>query len=329
MADNTGAYITTPNLIGRMYPSAIVTEKASITLSNKSGNVFEYTTSLNLEVGDIICQGDYAQTIELIETTPDRITLDDGTNIVDGSAYVYRSTKDIFTLEMYRDQASSLIDLYTGQWFNSREFTSSNPIKLEGINSPILHLPVPILTVTSLKVNNSEDELDVDYYTVFNGRALPDDRRNPRIKLIGREYNIFSNVDITIFYRGKYNLIEGTFGYLEPDGSTPMPIQWAVARLVVYLTGKEANNVSTTSAASGAIKREKTDLHEIEYDTSNQGANTYQNAPFTGDEEVDRIIKMFKSPLAMGGTFPEASVARKYFRDNYGVNYDYYFRGGY
>ena len=54
----------------------------------------------------------------------------------------------------------------------------------DGTNSQYLHLPLPIIEVTSLKVNNDTVVLDPDLYRVYSGRTpLQDDRKNPKIEL--------------------------------------------------------------------------------------------------------------------------------------------------
>jgi len=305
--NNTGAYVTLPQLLARLYPSIIVSEKAYISLSNKGlvTPTFDYTSDLSpLQRDDIIVQGDKYATVVSI-TSPNHMTLDTVEGLSNGAAVVFRASFTKEELLGYCKRAMQLIDSYTGQWFNAREFVGENAIRIEGDNSPLMVLPVPIISVSSLKVNNAETALPNTDYMVFNGRAIPDDRQNPRIKLqprVGADY-IFRETNPAYFMRGKFNYIEGVFGFLEPDGTTPEGIQWATARLTMLLIQKEAATV--VDGGSSAIKREKVDLHETEYAVGDPVA-THKIAPYSGDQDVDRIIKQYKSPGAIGGTIPTA-----------------------
>jgi len=117
------------------------------------------------------------------------------------------------------------------QWFYERELT----LLLDGNDRDTLHLPVPIVSVEHLKLNGSSDALSTELYKVYNGRLLPDDRRNPRIKLVHSSY--LSDIYLApsmhgelIFQKGRQNQeIKGSWGYLEQDGATPAPIKRALA----------------------------------------------------------------------------------------------------
>ena len=303
MVDNVNEYVTYKELLDRLYPSTYVSYKGVLTLSNKSTNTFEYVSTLApLEVGDIVCQGIYANTIITIGASPDTIVLDDGTNISNGTAYVYRSTETVEDLDMHRASAMQTIDLYTGQWFNKRTFEGASAIRLEGNNTHMMHFSIPIIEVTSLTMNDEDEAVDSESYNVFNSRAIPDDRRNPRIKMISRTNDIYRNnrgVRSGTFHKLRMQVIEGSFGFLEIDGSTPIGIKWATARLVMNIL---TTDLESTSSSSGRVKKEKVDMHEVEFFDDNVAK--VQSGDMTGDEEVDRIIKMYKSPFAITGSDP-------------------------
>lgn len=307
--ENTGTYVSYKELLERLYPSSYVTKKGTLALSNKSGNVFEYTSSLTpLEVGDTVCQGSYVQTIKAILTTPDRIELHDATDFVDGEAYVFRTSLTKQDMDLQINVAMQTIDLYTGQWFNKREFTGANKLKFEGSNTHILHFSVPIIEIISLAINEEDTVMPVEDYRVFNSRTLPDDRRNPRIKLISDSLNIYRTTMGSRsgrFGKFRWQFIEGSFGFLEPDGSTPEGIKWATVRLVMK---QLTTDLESDATAAGEVKREKVDMHEIEYFQSSDGSDSSSGSSgsgaMTGDEEVDKILKMYKAPLAITGTDP-------------------------
>jgi len=92
------------------------------------------------------------------------------------------SVADDARLQTIIARASKMVDLYTGQWFEPRTLT----LTLNGRNSPTIFLGSPIISVSSLRV----DELDLlsDEYVIYNRHLTeqllsPDDRENPRIEL--------------------------------------------------------------------------------------------------------------------------------------------------
>lgn len=307
--DNSGAYTTYGELFERLYPSTYVSEKSSVTLSNKAGSVFEYAgNGFDLQDGDIVTQGEYVQTITQLQSGPDKLTLDDATNIINGSAQVFRLGRSIADFTMFRSMAMQLIDLHTGQWFNKRDLT----ISYEGDNSWMIHFSVPIIEITSLKKNNSSDALETTAYKVYNSRTLPDDRRNPKIKLISDTRNIYTQTDFSsgpLFSKGRFNEIIGSFGFLEDDGSTPEAIKWITARLVMKELTRDPEGTTGQT-----IKREKTDMHEVEYDIKSGSSASDLHGKLTGDVEVDRLLQLYKAPLAIGGTDPLYSAILPFYR---------------
>ncbi len=114
------------------------------------------------------------------------------------------------------------------QWFESRPIT----MKLDGNDSGMLFLSVPIVSIEHLKLNRSADALDIGLYEIYNSRNYPDDRRNPRIKLVGPgEYR-----DIFVsplgggrlkFAKGRRNQeVKGEFGFVEDGISARGAIQF-------------------------------------------------------------------------------------------------------
>lgn len=303
MTDNIGNYVTMQELLERLYPSTYVSYRSAMQLSDKTVDVFSFAgNTFPLAVGDIVCQGEYYTTILSFPTG--KVQLADATNIDNGAVTVFRTLYEPAKWNTMVVQAMKVLDFHTGQWFNKRNFTGANSVKTEGNGSYFLHFPVPIIEINSILLNGEGEALPSSQYMVFNGRTLPDDRRNPKVKLL---YGFFAKLKIT--------QIDGSFGYLEADGSTPELIKVATSRLVVVNLLKDPTQLTTNP-----IKVEKTDLHEIHYAVSSEaGIATEQNAARTGDLEVDRIINMYKSPFAIGGT--ESTVRLdtiEYTEDMYG-----------
>lgn len=200
-----------------------------------------------------------------------------------------------------------MIERATRQWFDARAVVLS----LDGTDSDTLHLPVPIITCDYVKLNDDTTELSTSLYKVYNGRQLPDDRKNPRIKLVNEQAldiyiaPIFGRY--LIFRKGRQNQeVSGTFGYIEPDGSTPDLIKRALTKLVVEKLAKPIYSSSGSTPTPpppivGNLLEELTDGHKRKY--SSAGGEKKPRRPglsgFTDDPEILDIIAMYKAPIGM------------------------------
>jgi hypothetical protein len=199
------------------------------------------------------------------------------------------------------------------QWFVPKQII----LRADGTDSDTLHLGVPIINIDYIKLNDNESELDPSAYRVYNGRTYPDDRRNPRVKLI--------NIDDTDIYtaplcnrlrfrKGRQNQeIKGTFGFIEDDGSTPRMIKRALTILVIEKLTKalyvDPDDPSSSSSVTpppimGGIVEEQTDDHRVRYGgTSSTTGSISQRKPgltgITQNLEVLDIIKLYKAPIGI------------------------------
>jgi hypothetical protein len=202
-----------------------------------------------------------------------------------------------------------VLERCTRQWFRPI------PVEfyLDGTDSDTLHLPVPIISVETLKLNNDDKALDPARYRVYAGNLLPDDRKNPRIKLVdtfGYERDIYTASDRTQrsrFHKGRQNqYVKGVFGYVEPDGTTPAMIKRALTKLVLRnlslpLVGEPPLGLSPPSIVTGMVKEEWTDGHQIKYQLG--GGEIVPRKPglngLVNDPEVELIIRLYKAPTGM------------------------------
>ena len=215
------------------------------------------------------------------------------------------------TVEMATDPAleasiranQQFINRATRQWFNPRSLT----LELDGNSTDTLLLPIPIISVSSMRINDSAYVLDPSSYRVYNGRDLPDDRQNPRIKLRRGDVNIFSNPGPPsrglVFRKGRQNQhITGVFGYTEADGSTPDLIKRALTLLVVE---KISNPVlgppvgDPAAGPTGAVLRETTDGHTIQYTFVKYGDTRAGWSGYTMNREVHTILNLYKGPIGV------------------------------
>jgi hypothetical protein len=178
-----------------------------------------------------------------------------------------------------------------GVWFESQ----SLDMNLDGDGSRVLHLPIPIISLTALYINESTTALSSSYYTVYNRYAPYDDRKNPRIKLKrSNSTNIFVGASSSKFAVGDLNQrVVGDFGYVESDGSAPYLVQRAITQLIIA-TAELIGDSDIDQLKIGKAIEEVTDRHRIRYSDLWDELNSYMP---TGLTEVDQTIRMYKRPI--------------------------------
>lgn len=200
-----------------------------------------------------------------------------------------------------------VLERATRQWF--RPITVE--LYLDGTDSDTLFLPVPIISLETLKLNGDDTALEARRYRVYNGRLLPDDRKNPKISLIdnfGYERDIYTAPDRTRrsrFHKGRQNqYLKGVFGYVEADGSTPALIKRALLKLVIGDLSAPlvpSAGITPPPITAGIVREEVTDGHSIKFDVA--GGDIKPRAPglsgLINDPEVQMIVRLYKSPIGM------------------------------
>lgn len=208
------------------------------------------------------------------------------------------------TVQAAIDLASQYIDRATRQWFDVRART----VTIYGNDSDRLFLPVPIVSVTDLFINgrfDAADKLAAEDYTVFNGRDLPDDRKNPKIQLVNQRRSIFQVPALQygrrIFMKGMRQKIVGTFGYVEADDSTPLLIKRACLKMTLRFVEKLAPSGTGSSGGnnSGIIIGESTDGHFIQYAMPNATGAKGGSYGVSKDPEVETILLQYRAPLGI------------------------------
>jgi len=180
---------------------------------------------------------------------------------------------------------------------------------LDGNHSPLMQLPIPIIGLEDVYMNGEDTATEHDWLAVYNGaNPFQDDRKNPRVKF--RNSVVYSS-SVPIWERpsdmnavarfvagNKNQRVIGVFGYLEEDGSAPRLITEAAYRLV------NANYAPVQPGGGsgvivGAIKKEVTDRHSIEYDVASASAQLEN--PLFGDAVTEEIIGLLKGPPIVTG----------------------------
>ena len=127
------------------------------------------------------------------------------------------------------DWATRFIDLITKWWFEPRNFDTGNELKLDGMGTRDLLVPLPIIKIAKVQfvdfptVPGGVSEVDLDAFAIYNrhlktgGLTNPDDRRNPRIAFVGTKIGR-RQIFVDEFPRGRQNIwLTGRFGFTEPD----------------------------------------------------------------------------------------------------------------
>lgn len=193
------------------------------------------------------------------------------------------------------------IEKTTRNWFVPREITWD----FDGNGTTLTQFPAPIVSISALYINDDfTNAIDEDAYVVYSGRggSERDDRKNPRIKLVTGETSIFTGVGqirrrTTIFEIGESNQrAVGVFGYVESDGTTPKPIEYALKKLVV----RSCRPLAGTGAfgfPAGPMIEEETDRHRRKWSDQFVASKVWST---TGDLEVDQILATYRAPIKVG-----------------------------
>lgn len=205
-------------------------------------------------------------------------------------------TEDIASdlkIDMTIDIWCRFIDKYCNTWFDSR----SVDFKIDGTGSNYLHLNIPIISLTSLYMNDSTIVTPSTDYVVYNSRnQMRDDRKNPKIV---SKTNVFS--------LGQQNQrLVGTFGYVDEDGSTPKAIRYAALKLVIekimnpILLTPDFEMFSTSlNTQTGGVSEEITDEHSKKYSNIRVEPRKQGISGVIKDFEVLDILNTYKNSFSI------------------------------
>ena len=274
------------------------------------GDIYDFVGGTPI-VTDALCQAGYSdEIIEIIGGTQIRVSKTGAENfIVDGAAKILHS--DTVPKKRGEDsllRAMEFIDLQTRQWFEPR----SKTIRVEGKNSNVMFFKVPIISISAIRLNDDTVSASLTDFEVFSGY---DNRRNPRIKIRTGTGTIYTENYGRAFIRAAYTEFDGSYGFVEEDGSTPVLIKDATLMLATnYLKAPLGSGSALTGV--GPKKREKVDLHETEYFQPDdvRGGST---GAISGDIAVDRILKMYRGPVGIGGTIMDLARTEDFKRDRF------------
>lgn len=207
-----------------------------------------------------------------------------------------QSIADDEKVEGYILDATELIETITGNIFEKRTGT----FVFDGTNSHLLQLPIPLVSVTSLKINGIDAAIDPLWYKAFTGRQKPnDDRHNPKIELrtmvSGSASTLFSGLK-RVFQKGLDQTIEGDWGYLEADDSTPRIVKQVAIGIVMTMADPMFDRYSGGRGATvGPMVSEKTDGHELKW-----GATKRDIGDYVLPQVLEDRLRKYRRPTVMG-----------------------------
>ncbi len=175
------------------------------------------------------------------------------------------------------------VETFCLQFFEPRIFSDSSPgatypaMRLNGSGRNSQALPVPVISIDSVSENNVV--LDLEDVVVYN-RFYPDDRRRPRL----------GHVDTRFFYtRGVHNIkIEGTFGFVEPNGKPPTDLQDAVMLMMLFELAPVVGKAGFKLPQQGLIIQENADkyLYKLQAGEVLNGV--------TGVPQIDKVLYKYR-----------------------------------
>jgi hypothetical protein len=185
----------------------------------------------------------------------------------------------------------------TGLFFTPKEAE----VLLDGDGSRMLLLPVPIIECTALYANDDfVNAVDSSQYVVYDKRGpVQDDRRNPHImfkRSTGTSIYSISGGSGVFLIGDRNQRVDGTFGYVEYDGSTPPVVKQAI-KILTTLSKELLPDGEIDQLIVGRKIEEVTDRHRIEYSDLFNRLKTW--GP-TGITMVDAALRKYRRPMRIG-----------------------------
>lgn len=186
-------------------------------------------------------------------------------------------------LEALIDDATAEIDRVTGWFFEPRALT----LTLDGRGAPTLELPAPPIRLDRVAIDGADISLSADELIVVGAPVDPGFDAPRLTRRFGRFPRGYGNV-----------VIEGLFGYTEPDGTaegrTPPAITRACILLVLRWLHPLADDGGFDARNRWRIIEERTRDQSYKLDRPGSGGGP------TGDPELDAILLSYRRPAPMG-----------------------------
>ncbi len=181
-------------------------------------------------------------------------------------------------------EASALIDVVTGQFFEPRTLV----VSVLGRGAPTLWLPFPLLRIDALDVGGEPSATGPRHLEIVGAPVVPG-LDGPRLTRLGG-----------VFGAGQSVRIEGLWGYTEPDetpfGHTPYAVWRACLLLVARVFLPLAGDLDNEARLQSRIIEQRT------RDQSFRLAEPMSAGvvPLTGDADVDALLGPYLRRLGLG-----------------------------
>lgn len=211
-------------------------------------------------------------------------------------------------------RATRYIEMFTGRRF----VAEPRRMAVDGKGGPLLQLGEPICAIDPEGVRVLLEPFPLDatalpfardsirvYARHLTDRLVhPDDRENPKLEVFSafdlpREANTLSR---TVWPRGSQNVIvDGVFGYTEPDGSPTGRTPELVRLAAMLLVRRELAGIGSATrgdvAAAARVTAERTRDQSVSYASPTSGGGRPGNpllGAITGDPELDTLLVSFR-----------------------------------
>jgi hypothetical protein len=211
--------------------------------------------------------------------------------------------------------ASQYIDRVTGRFFEPRTMT----LTVDGSGGRIQLLGHPIVAVSSVEMfvgmfaESGVLPVIPSFFRVYNrhlsqGLLDPDDREDPKLEffhwsdLLGVHATPAGHLGLgsLVWLPGVQNVvIEGVFGYTEPDGSPTGKTPELIRHVTKLLVLREIPKMTDLSRREERQRRWRI----VSERTRDQGYNLEAlrlHGSFTGDPEIDNILVAYQRPAQAG-----------------------------
>lgn len=187
------------------------------------------------------------------------------------------------------------------QWFESRDKT----IEIKGSGTRILHLFIPIISITELYLNEDTVALDPTFYRAYKTVDYPDDRPNPKIELISDSGSIYTSIS-GIFETNKIQKLVGQFGYVDSAGNTPEAVKHALILVVTDKMGSKyiTDPVFKRMATASKVTEEKLDKYSYKLSDAASSGRGLEARLYSvlGNREAAILLSKFFRPIIVSST---------------------------
>lgn len=192
------------------------------------------------------------------------------------------------------------VEKITGQFFRGKNMV----MKLDGNDTDMLLLPVPAISIEKIEFDTGlyrydyqDDEqgwenIPMRHFQVYSS-VYPDERMYPRIK-VNRSVStsiLTRSIYTGVFPKGTQNVrLTGRFGFVEEDGTTPLPILQAMMMLIVQNLHPFGSAMEKRRHRARRLLEETNDGHRYEMQ------RVISDLDLSGDPEVDQILNKYLRP---------------------------------